>query len=101
MESNLQHKTMFSLSEALLLQSGPFLLRAIRVHKYGLHCLMKTAGPLMGDTASIDFEGRLTVTGRISGVINVAGRKVYSEKVEAFLLTSFKSSRCSRGAGAR
>jgi long-chain acyl-CoA synthetase len=42
---------------------------------------------LMGDTASIDFEGRLTVTGRISGVINVAGRKVYSEEVEAFLLT--------------
>lgn len=41
----------------------------------------------MGDRVSVDSANRFTLIGRNSGVINIAGRKVYSEEVEAVLVS--------------
>ncbi len=42
-------------------------------------------GFLAGDLARVDARGRLLLTGRISGFVNVAGRKVQPEEVEQVL----------------
>jgi long-chain acyl-CoA synthetase len=42
-------------------------------------------GYLTGDFARLDDEGRLTLVGRVSRFVNVAGRKVQPEEVEAVL----------------
>jgi len=42
-------------------------------------------GYLTGDCARFDSDGRLVLTGRVSRFVNVAGRKVQPEEVEAVL----------------
>jgi len=42
-------------------------------------------GYLTGDVARFDDDGRLVLTGRVSRFVNVAGRKVQPEEVEAVL----------------
>lgn len=43
------------------------------------------AGFLTGDLGSFDARGRLTLAGRISSFVNVAGRKVHPDEVERVL----------------
>ncbi len=42
-------------------------------------------GFLTGDLGSFDARGRLTLAGRISSFVNVAGRKVHPDEVERVL----------------
>ncbi|HEX5473786.1 MAG TPA: fatty acid--CoA ligase family protein [Vicinamibacterales bacterium] len=43
-------------------------------------------GFLTGDLGRFDARGRLVLTGRVSGFVNVAGRKVHPDEVERVLL---------------
>jgi acyl-CoA synthetase (AMP-forming)/AMP-acid ligase II len=40
---------------------------------------------LTGDLGEIDASGRLTLTGRVSAFVNIAGRKVHPDEVERVL----------------
>ena len=45
----------------------------------------ETGGFLTGDFGTVDAAGRLTLAGRVSSFINIAGRKVQPDEVEAVL----------------
>ena len=45
----------------------------------------ENGGFLTGDYGTVDAAGRLTLTGRVSSFVNIAGRKVQPDEVEAVL----------------